>query len=66
MCTVPQLVRTPRLKVTQAQAVWTNAGFTAANFSADRPPNNDYDVKSQSLTFGQSRPCLTTSIQVDN
>ena len=66
MCTVPHLVTMPRLKITQAQAVWTNAGFTAANFSAVRPPGNDYQVQSQSLAAGLSRPCLTASIQVDN
>jgi hypothetical protein len=51
--------------VTQAQAVWTSAGFTAANFSAARPPNNDYNVGVQNLTAGLSRPCLTQTIQVD-
>jgi hypothetical protein len=64
-CTVPQLVRSPKLSVTQAQAVWTSAGFTAANFSAARPPNNDYNVGVQNLTAGLSRPCLTQTIQVD-
>ena len=54
------------LTVTQAQSVWTGAGFRPENFSAVRPPNNDYKVASQSIAAGQVRPCLTTTIQVDN
>jgi hypothetical protein len=65
-CTVPNLVRTPKLTVTQAQVVWRNAGFQAANFTASRPPNSDYQVKSQSLAQGLSQPCLTTTITVGN
>ena len=65
-CTVPQLVKSPKISVTQAQSVWATAGFRAANFSAVRPPNSDYRVASQSLTAGLLRPCLTTTIQVDN
>ena len=62
-CTVPTLTG---YKVTVAQARWTQAGFTAANFSAVRPPNNDYTVASQSIAAGSLRACLTTTIQVDN
>ena len=62
-CTVPTLTG---FKVTVAQARWVQAGFTAANFSAVRPPNSDYTVSSQSIASGASRPCLTTTIQVDN
>jgi hypothetical protein len=62
-CTVPTLTG---FKVTVAQARWVQAGFTAANFSAVRPPNSDYTVATQSIAAGSSRPCLTTSIQVDN
>lgn len=65
-CTVPQLVRSPRISVTQAQAVWTSAGFSASNFSAVRPPNDDYRVRSQSVAAGSARPCLTATIQVDD
>jgi hypothetical protein len=67
VCTVPQLVRTGSnaLTVTQAQGVWVAAGFQAANFSAQRPPNNDYKVGAQNVTAGTSQPCLTTTIQVD-
>ena len=42
------------------------AGFTAANFSAVRPPGNDYDVVSQSQPAGASRSCLTATVSVDN
>ncbi len=63
LCTVPTLTGK---KVTVAQATWSGAGFQAANFSAVRPPNNDYTVASQSITAGLSRPCLITTIQVDN
>jgi hypothetical protein len=68
MCTVPQMVFSGAnaLTVTQAQGVWTAAGFQAANFSATRPPNSDYKVKSQTIANGQSRPCLTTLITVSN
>lgn len=62
-CTVPTLTGK---KVTVAQATWSVAGFQAANFSALRPPNNDYTVASQSIGSGLIRPCLTTTIQVDN
>jgi hypothetical protein len=62
-CTVPTL---SGFEVTVAQARWVQAGFTAANFSAVRPPNNDYTVVSQSIAQGSVRACLTTSIQVDN
>jgi hypothetical protein len=68
MCTVPDLVLNGQaaLTVTQAQGAWTGAGFRPENFSAVRPPNNDYDVASQSVNEGLSRPCLTTTIVVDN
>jgi hypothetical protein len=62
-CTVPTLTG---FKVTVAQARWVQAGFTAANFSAVRPPSSDYTVASQSIASGSLRPCLTTTIQVDN
>ncbi len=62
-CTVPTLTGK---KVTVAQADWSIAGFQAANFSAVRPPNSDYTVASQTIGVGQVRPCLTTTIQVDN
>jgi hypothetical protein len=65
-CTVPQMVTSPRRTVTQAQAIWTGAGFRAENFSAVRPPNDDYRVRSQSIAAGQVRPCLTTTITVDD
>lgn len=61
-CTVPQL--TGKV-ITVAQADWSKAGFRAANFSAERPPNNDYTVGTQTISVGQVRPCLTTTIQVD-
>lgn len=66
MCTVPDLVRggSNALTVTQAQATWSGAGFAAANFSASRPPANDYKVGSQSIAKNQSRLCLTTVITV--
>ena len=51
-CTVPQLVKSPTISITQAQSVWATAGFQAANFSAVRPPNSDYNVASQSLAAG--------------
>jgi hypothetical protein len=61
-CTVPTLTG---FKVTVAQARWVQAGFTAANFTAVRPPPSDYTVGSQSIAAGSSRPCLTATIQVD-
>jgi hypothetical protein len=63
MCTVPTLTG---YKVTVAQARWVQAGFTAANFTAVRPPNSDYTVDFQSIAAGSSRACLTTTIQVQN
>lgn len=62
-CTVPTLTGK---KITVAQGTWSAAGFTAANFSAVRPPNNDYTIASQTIGVGQVRPCLTATIQVDN
>ena len=61
-CTVPTLTG---YVVTVAQARWVQAGFTAANFTAVRPPSNDYTVRTQSIAAGTLRPCLTTLIQVD-
>ena len=63
MCTVPNMHGD---KVTQAQGEWSAAGFAPANFSAVRPPNNDYTVDTQSIAANSSRPCLTTTIVVDN
>jgi hypothetical protein len=54
------------LTITQAQAAWSGAGFRSENFSAVRPPSNDYDVASQSIAKGLSRPCLTTTMTVNN
>lgn len=62
-CTVPTMTG---VRITVAQARWTQAGFTAANFSATRPPNSDYTVGSQSLSAGLIRPCLTTTVTVNN
>jgi hypothetical protein len=62
-CTVPVLTG---VKITVSQGRWVQAGFIAANFSAVRPPNSDYNVVSQSLPVGASRPCLTTTVTVDN
>ncbi len=61
MCTVPNM-RDDR--VTAAQGEWSANGFNPQNFSADRPPNNDYRVRSQSISFGSVRACLTTTITV--
>jgi Flp pilus assembly protein TadG len=68
VCVVPQMVfsGSNARKVTEAQGLWTGAGFRAANFTAQRPPDTDYKVKNQSIAAGASRPCLTTSITVDN
>ncbi len=68
MCVVPDMVRngSNALTVTQAQAIWSGAGFRPENFSATRPPDNDYKVNSQSITRNQIRPCLTTTITVGN
>lgn len=62
-CTVPIMTG---VKITVAQGRWSTAGFSATNFSAVRPPNNDYDVASQSIAVGAVRPCLTTTVSVDN
>ena len=51
---------------TVAQGRWSTAGFSATNFSAVRPPNNDYNVAIQSIAVGLVRPCLTTTVSVDN
>jgi Flp pilus assembly protein TadG len=62
-CTVPTLIGHA---VTQAQGLWTNAGFYHGNFSARRPPNNDYRVATQSRSPGAELPCQTTTILVTN
>ncbi len=62
-CTVPVLTGVP---ITAAQGRWSSAGFSAVNFTPVRPPGNDYTVVSQSITAGLLRPCLTTTITVDN
>lgn len=62
-CSVPTMTG---VRVTIAQSRWTQNGFTAANFSAVRPPNSDYTVDSQSIAAGSLRPCLTTTVTVDN
>lgn len=63
MCTVPQMSGV-NLTVTQAQGAWTGAHFSVANFSADRPPANDYKVGSQSVAPGTVLPCLTGTVKV--
>lgn len=60
-CTVPSM---KNVEVTVAQARWTQAGFIASNFTATRPPDDDYKVKTQSIADGIVRPCLTTTITV--
>ena len=62
-CIVPTMTG---VKITVAQGRWSTNGFSATNFSAVRPPNNDYTVVSQSLPIGAVRPCLTTTVSVDN
>jgi TadE-like protein len=61
MCTVPNM-RNDR--VTAAQGEWSAAGFNALNFTAVRPPNDDYRVRNQSISWGSVRNCLTTTISV--
>jgi hypothetical protein len=67
MCTVPRLVfagNGNKITVTEAETSWRGAGFRQENFSAARPPMNDYKVGSQTESAGASLPCLTTTIQV--
>ena len=61
-CTVPTLTGVP---ITVAQGRWSTNGFNATNFTAVRPPSNDYTVGSQSIAPGSVRPCLTTTVTVD-
>lgn len=63
MCAVPQMSGV-NLTVTQAQGAWTGAHFSVANFSADRPPSNDYKVDRQSVDPGTILPCLTGTVKV--
>lgn len=60
-CIVPDM---RGVRVTQAQALWTQAGFVASNFSAHRGPPDDYIVKTQNKNPGQVLPCLTATVQV--
>ena len=55
----PELVD---LKVSEAQVVFSAAGFTGA-YNVSQPPNGDYRVKSQDLAFGQYYAC-TASVTV--
>jgi hypothetical protein len=64
MCIVPNMTAQGGLRVTEAQGAWSGAGFRSENFSAQRPPNDDYKVKTQSIQAGELEPCLTTSITV--
>jgi hypothetical protein len=67
MCVVPQLAHQgvgQRITVTKAQGLWVCAGFAVANFSAQRPPNDDYKVGSQSVARNSVAACLTTKITV--
>jgi len=65
MCVVPNMTQ-GNTSVTQAQGLWQAAGFQSNKFSAERPPDGDYKVKKQSIAAGQSHPCLTTTILVEN
>jgi beta-lactam-binding protein with PASTA domain len=55
-CTMPQLIG---INVSSAQSAYTSAGFTGT-FTVSRPPNGDYNVKSQSLVAGQSYACSSS------
>jgi hypothetical protein len=61
-CTVPTMTG---VVITVAQGRWSTNGFSAANFSALRPPHNDYTAGNQSIAPGSVRPCLTTTVSVD-
>jgi beta-lactam-binding protein with PASTA domain len=56
-CQMPQLVG---LSVSDAKSAFTTAGFSASNFKTNNPPNGNYIVTSQDLTFGQYYACTAT------
>jgi hypothetical protein len=55
-CKAPQLVA---LKASAGQSVFTGAGFTGT-YTIHRPPNNDYNIGSQSLVGGQEYLCSSS------
>ena len=55
-CTMPQFIGT---NTSNAQSAYVSAGFTGT-FTIARPPNGDYNVKSQSLTAGQVFACSSS------
>jgi hypothetical protein len=52
-CTAPQLVA---MKASAGAAAFSAAGFTGT-YTINRPPNNDYNIGSQSLVGGQPYVC---------
>lgn len=64
-CTVPNYTSKPANKRSEAQPLWSAAGFTTTvQDRASPPPNNDYPIGFQSLAGNSTVPCDAT-IQVD-
>lgn len=61
-CTMPQLVG---LNVNAGQSAFTTAGFTGS-YTANSPPGGNYQIKSQSLTFGQDYACTADVVVAGN
>lgn len=55
-CTAPQLVG---MKASAGAAAYTGAGFKGT-YTVHRPPNNDYNIGSQSLVGGQPYVCASS------
>ena len=62
LCTVPSLNGVNR---SNAQAVWTAAGFTGTVSDGPSAPSGNYTIKYQSITAASQVPC-SSSVTVNN
>jgi hypothetical protein len=63
-CTVPNFVRSPRIRFSGAQSIWSAAGFTTQVVRGTG--TGDFQIRSQSLAAGSMHPCGTAAITLSN
>ena len=61
-CTMPELIGQ---KANAGQATFSGAGFTGS-YTISRPPQGNYDITSQSLSFGQEYDCTSNVVVAGN
>ncbi|MGH2445251.1 MAG: TadE/TadG family type IV pilus assembly protein [Candidatus Limnocylindria bacterium] len=64
-CIVPDFIEQGGTKTSAAKTEWSAAGFVPINLIVT-PPDDNYKIKDQTIPPASVRPCLTTTMTVDD